>query len=369
MSDGKRKVLIVDDSADDLRVLMENLKKDYTVVAATSGQKALDMLSSDAELDAILLDVMMPELDGYETCRKIKEIPQANDIEVIFVSSHDTVEEKLAGYDAGASDYLIKPVQPVELLQKVKLAIKNKDDRQESVVEKNSAMQAAMTAITSVGEYGSVIDFMRRSFEINTVDELANLVVESISNFATENSVQIRCKFGVVNHSSRNPISPLEIELMTRLKDQSRILELGRRAIFNFGDISLLIINMPDDDDKRGRLRDHFAILLEAAESRLSSLEKDQTVSRLFSQSNEALDEIKFMQIQQKQEAVDIMDGVMRELEASFLSYGLTEEQEDILMKVVQTGVNKSLENFEKGLLIDEKLHVLISGLRSLIKG
>ncbi|MDH5182737.1 MAG: response regulator [Gammaproteobacteria bacterium] len=368
MSDGKRKVLIVDDSADDLRVLMENLKQDYAVVAATSGEKALQMIVDDPSLDAILLDVMMPELDGYETCRRIKEIEHARNIEVIFVSSHDTVGEKLAGYDAGASDYLIKPVQSVELLQKVKLAIKNKDERDDSIVEKNSAMQAAMTAITSVGEYGSVIDFMRRSFEVENIDELASLIVEAIGNFGTENSVQIRSKFGAVNHSSRNPISPLEIELLDRLQDQSRILELGKRAIFNFGDISLLIINMPDDSDKRGRLRDHFAILLEAAESRVSSLVKDQTLSLLLQQSNEALEAIKTMQSVQKKEGVEIMDGVLRDLEAAFLSYGLTEEQEEILMAVVQTGVDKSLNNFEQGLMIDEKLSKLIEGLRSISK-
>lgn len=366
MSEGKRRVLIVDDSADDLRVLMENLKNDYAVVAATSGAKALDMIAADPELDAILLDVMMPELDGYETCRRIKLMPEVKNIEIIFVSSHDTIGEKLAGYDAGASDYLIKPVQPVELLQKVKLAIQNKDIKQESVEEKASAMQAAMTAITSVGEYGSVIDFMRRSFEVSNIESLADLIVEAIANFGTENSVQLRSKFGVVNKSSRNPISPLEIELLDRLQDQSRIMELGKRAVFNFGDISLLIINMPDDDDKRGRLRDHFAILLEAAESRLNSLVKDLTLARLLGQSNEALVDIKMMQTTQKQEGVEIMDEVMRDLEAAFLSYGLTEEQEEMLMGVVQNGVDKSLLNFEKGLMIDEKMQKLIDGLRSI---
>lgn len=366
MSDGKRKVLIVDDSPDDLTVLMENLKKEYAVIAAVSGEKALEIVASDSTLDAILLDVMMPELDGYETCRRIKEIPAAKNVEVIFVSSHDTVGEKLAGYDAGASDYLVKPVQPVELLQKVKLAIKNKDTRLESALQADSAMQAAMTAISSVGEYGSVIDFMRRSFEVNNIEALASLIVEAIGNFGTENSVQIRSRFGVLNYSSRNPIAPLEIELMDRLQHQSRILELGKRAIFNFGDISLLIINMPDDSDKRGRLRDHFAILLEAAESRLRSLVKDLTLNRLLQQSNQALEDIRTMQSIQKKEGVDIMDGVLQELEAAFLSYGLTEEQEEMLMGVVQTGVDKSLLNFEQGLMIDEKLSKLIEGLRSI---
>lgn len=366
MNEGKRRVLIVDDSADDLRVLMENLKQEYAVVAATSGTRALEMIAEDPSLDAIVLDVMMPELDGYETCRRIKTMPDVQNVEIIFVSSHDTIGEKLAGYDAGASDYLIKPVQPVELLQKVKLAIQNKDLRKETAEEKASAMQAAMTAITSVGEYGSVIDFMRRSFEVSNIESLASLIVEAIANFGTENSVQIRSRFGAINDSSRKPISPLEVELLTRLHDQERIMELGKRAIFNFGDISLLIINMPDDEDKRGRLRDHFAILLEAAESRLNSLVKDLTLAKLLRQSNEALKDITMMQSMQKKEGIEIMDAVLRDLEAAFLSYGLTEEQEEMLMGVVQSGIDKSLLNFEKGLMIDEKMQKLIEGLRSI---
>jgi len=115
-----KKILIIDDSPEDIEVVIENLKNDYAVLVGTDGQKGLDLAANEPRPDVILLDVMMPQMDGYETCRRLKENPETQDIDVIFVSGKDTTEEKLAGYDAGGSDYLIKPVQPEELVRKVK---------------------------------------------------------------------------------------------------------------------------------------------------------------------------------------------------------------------------------------------------------
>jgi len=363
MSAEKERILIVDDSTDDIHILMENLKQDYAVLAATSGEKALEVAANDPQPDVILLDVMMPGMDGYETCRRLKQKPDTRDIDIIFVSAHDTIEEKLNGYEAGGSDYLIKPVQPVELAQKVKLAIHNKSNRAEAVAENQMAMQTAMTAISSIGEQGVVLDFMRRSFTVDSIQALANLIVEATAGYGLESNVQIRGSREVVNVSSSGRMSPLEEELMLRLQDTGRIRMSGNRLVANFGPVSQLIKNMPEDEDKRGRLRDHLAILLEGAMARLKSLEINEELARLVTHSKQALQEIETMQKEQKQTAMQIMDDVMKDLEASFLSYGLTEDQEELLIKVVQEGITKSLENFEKGLSIDEQLRGIIDRL------
>src|SRR3990167_3842 len=106
----KPTLLVIDDSPVEIQLIIENLKHNYAIQVATSGEKALQKLGSDLIPDLILLDVHMPGLDGYDTCRRIKSNPTTQDIDVIFVSAHDTTEEKMAGYDACASDYVIKPV-------------------------------------------------------------------------------------------------------------------------------------------------------------------------------------------------------------------------------------------------------------------
>jgi CheY-like chemotaxis protein len=363
VNDDKRRVLMVDDCVDDIHVLMENLKQDYAVLAATNGEKALEMAGKTPQPDVILMDVMMPGVDGYETCRRLKSDPNTQNIDIIFVSAHDTTEEKLTGYEAGGCDYLIKPVQPNELMQKVKLAVQNKIVRAEAAKEKEIAMQTAMTAISSAGEQGVVLDFMRRSFTTASISELARLIVEAVANYGLENSVQIRGSRELVNSSTTEPMSPLEQELILRLKDAGRIRENGKRFIANFGEISLLIKNMPEDEDKRGRLRDHLAMLLEGAESRLRALEMAHELEQTVQESNQALKNIQAVQKAHKEKAVQIMDDVMRNIEHSFLSYGLTEEQETLLLNIVQTGVNQSLDNLEQSLQADQQLHSIVERL------
>jgi DNA-binding response OmpR family regulator len=356
MSDDKKRILIIDDSTDDIHFVMENLKHDFAVLVATSGQKGLEIAAKDPQPDVILLDVMMPGMDGYETCRQLKENSSTENIDVIFVSAHDTMKEKMAGYDAGGSDYLIKPVQPEVLLQKVNLAIHNKQIRLETSAQKDMAFKTAMIALSNSGEQGVIMDFLRKNSLTTTTRELGNLIVNSINHYELDNSLQIRSNLEIVNVGTKTPIPPLEEELLMRQKDNGRIIEWANRVIFNFGSISLLVKNMPEDKEKLGRLRDHIAILLESAEDKLSSMEIGEKLAQLIIDSNKVLQEVEYEQKSYKVTAQQITDNMLIKLEASFHSCGLTEDQESLLLNIVQTGIDQSLEHFEQGLTIDQKM-------------
>ena len=363
MSLDKKRVLIVDDSPEDIQIIMENLKDKYAILVATNGLKGLEIASSDPKPDVILMDVMMPEMNGYEVCQKLKGNSDTQNIDVIFVSAHDTVEEKLAGYDAGGSDYLIKPVQPVELLNKVHLAISNREAHDQITNEKTEAFQTAMTAITSSGEQGVVLEFLRHSFTVDTIESLSQMIVNAIAKYELQNTVQLRSANKVINNGTSEPIPPLEAELLMRIKDEYRIKEHGKRAIFNFGGISLLIKNIPDDEDKWGRYRDHIAILLEGAETKLVSLQMREQLAELVINAKQALKEVEEEQKAHKETSQKIMDEMLQALEASFMSYGLTEEQENILINLIQDGIDRSLNHLETGMEIDEKMRNIINQL------
>ena len=105
----KPKVLIVDDTPENIQVLMETLKDQYTIVAAINGEKALKMAVAEPRPDLILLDIMMPGMDGYEVCRRLKADEQALDIPIIFVTAKTEVEDETLGFELGAVDYITKP--------------------------------------------------------------------------------------------------------------------------------------------------------------------------------------------------------------------------------------------------------------------
>lgn len=368
MSSPKKRVLIVDDSANDIRFLMENLKDTYAVLAATSGVKALEIAAKDEQPDVILLDVSMPEMDGYETCIKLKQNPATENIDVIFVTANDTIEEKLKGYEVGGSDYLIKPVMPEELKQKVNLILSNQEKSRQSNQEAQTAAEVAMTAMMDAGEQSIVMEFMRNSFDTDSIEALARLLVDSTAKYELNNSVQIRTPWQAINVGTTEPIPPLEEELMFRLKDSGRIKGLGKRLILNFDNITLLIKNLPDDEHKSGRLRDHLALLMEGAVARYKALSIERELEDLMTDSMDALHKIQAMQQQQKQQYVSIMDNVKADVQESFMSYGLTEDQEAVLINIVEKGEEESLKTFEQGLIIDDQVQLIIDRLKSFLK-
>jgi len=106
----KQKVLIVDDESINIKVIGEILKFDYEVSFATNGPEALEIATSNDPPDLILLDIMMPEMDGYEVCKVLREDQQSKDIPVIFVTA-DTDDETLKeAFESGGTDYVRKPV-------------------------------------------------------------------------------------------------------------------------------------------------------------------------------------------------------------------------------------------------------------------
>lgn len=119
------KVLIVDDTPANLALLEEILdEQDYEIMTAISGENALRLLK-DEEPDIILLDIMMPGMDGYQTCQEIKAIERLKSIPIIFLSAKGETIDKIRGFDLGAVDYLTKPFQIEELLVRVKNHLKN----------------------------------------------------------------------------------------------------------------------------------------------------------------------------------------------------------------------------------------------------
>jgi putative two-component system response regulator len=104
----RKTVLLVDDSPDNL-VLMNDLLKDlYKVKVANSGEKALRIAATGQPPDVVLLDVMMPDMDGYEVCRRLKANPATRDIPIIFLTAKTEVEDERLGLDLGAVDYITK---------------------------------------------------------------------------------------------------------------------------------------------------------------------------------------------------------------------------------------------------------------------
>src|SRR5215510_14454272 len=120
------KILVVDDTPRNVKLLADLLAiKGYEVVTATSGREALGQVETERP-DLVLLDVVMPEMSGYEVCRKIREIPETKMLPVVMVTALDPAEERIKGIEAGADDFLSKPINQAELLARVRSLLRVK---------------------------------------------------------------------------------------------------------------------------------------------------------------------------------------------------------------------------------------------------
>lgn len=112
-------VLVVDDTETNIDILMDILGEEYDVAVAMDGESALEAVDDDHP-DLILLDILMPDLDGFEVCKRLKDNSETAGIPVIFLSALSEDEEKQKGFDLGAVDFLTKPFDPEEIQAKVK---------------------------------------------------------------------------------------------------------------------------------------------------------------------------------------------------------------------------------------------------------
>ena len=120
---GKR-ILLVDDSKDILSVISKRIESwGYKAVTAESGERALELLSSDPLPDLILLDIMMPKMKGREVCERLKADPRTADIPIIFLTALGLADHVKAGMELGADDYIIKPFEPAVLKERISVCL------------------------------------------------------------------------------------------------------------------------------------------------------------------------------------------------------------------------------------------------------
>jgi len=146
---GKQTILIVDDVKENIDVLME-LLVDYDLIPALDGQTALEIIGSEENIDLILLDIMMPDMDGFEVCEILKKDKKTKHIPIIFLSAKNKAEDIQKGFELGAVDYVTKPFNPKELISRtnthLKLRAYEKDleAKVEEEIQKNKLKEQLM---------------------------------------------------------------------------------------------------------------------------------------------------------------------------------------------------------------------------------
>ena len=160
------KILAIDDEKDILLLLKYNLESEgYIVKTASSGKEGLD-IASEYNPDLILIDIMMPEIDGIETCRKLREIEKFQSTFILFLTARVEEYSEVAAFDAGGDDYITKPIKPRALLSRINSFYKRKSsvDNSKNVIEVENLSIDKDSYVVKVD--GNEVFFPKKEFEL-----------------------------------------------------------------------------------------------------------------------------------------------------------------------------------------------------------
>ena len=176
----RHRILIVDDQPANIRVMAEALGDGYDLFFATSGGRALDIVNG-SDIELVLLDIVMPDLDGFEVCRRIKSDERTQKIPVVFVTAREEMSDEAHGFDVGGVDYITKPIRPPIVRARVQthLELKRARDLLESL-----ALVDALTGIANRRRFDAMLEHeWKRASRAGAWFTLALVDVDYFKNF------------------------------------------------------------------------------------------------------------------------------------------------------------------------------------------
>jgi CheY-like chemotaxis protein len=362
-------VLVVDDSLISTESARQALQGDFEVDTVDSGEACLERLAAVGKFpDLILLDIEMGGIDGFETCRRLRE---KHDIPVIFVTSHDDLPECIKAFDSGGDDFVVKPFDPEVILRKAQRIVQYHAVKKTLAAEKDSLSSMAMGFLRNLGDTGVLLNFMRSSLGVADYDELAKRLLEATASYGVRCHVQVRHDAGSCTRTPSGSASPLEESVLEKSVAMGRIFQFSRRLVVNYQSVSILIIDLPDDEGEIGKLRDNIAILAETAEAiaetiamRKVSAARAEALQSAVTETADTVESVRQLYAKQQADTRQSLETMIDNVEKSYFNLGLTELQEARVSNILHEGTEHTLTLFEVGIELDRRLAHILEALR-----
>lgn len=304
---------------------------------------------------------------GYKTCEKLR---QSYDFPIIFVSSHDSLEERLEAFESGGNDFLVKPFDAEILAIKVKLAIEAKIERDRLANEKNNLQKTALQFLSSISDNGVLLNFIRTNLSCSDQEKLAANLLEATIQYGIHCHIQVRHPNGNITLTPQGIATPLEESVIDQSQTMGRIFQFKKRMVINYSMISIIVIDMPEDMDTAGRIRDNLCILAETAEAitetisaRKSSAEKAEQLQAASINATLSLEEVRTEYRAHLRESHFLLQKLVDEVEKSYIFLGLTDRQELMVTDIMNKNVAPVIALFERSAAVENRFDEIINSL------
>lgn len=362
-------ILCVDDEPVNLTIMEELLQDRYDLATAKSGEGCLERVAERIP-DLILLDVNMPDLDGLETCRRLKAELTTADIPIIFVSALASHEELMAGYEAGGDDYITKPFSDEILQKKINVVLASQRRKRELEQISDRAVEALQDTLSGTEALATVVRFLNQSHAVATQAELVASLFECLRRFELDSSLLIVNEDENKVWFSDDIDRPMESQILESLRGQDRVVSFGTRLAMNADLVTLLVRNLPSDAAKIERLREYLTILIEGVDDRLHGMQAERVLEQrrsvlaeMLEATHRGLGEIDEIRARQKDQAAQVLADMRLELEQSLRGLKPKREDKARLREIIDeagiriAAVHDSTDNFE------ERIHTIVTEL------
>ncbi|MCA6065131.1 PleD family two-component system response regulator [Thalassolituus marinus] len=320
------------------------------------------------EAKLIMIDaVVLGEEKALEACQICKE---QQDAPVVILSDQDSLDYKMQAYEAGCDDFLTRDAM-FELKARLDRVLFNKVANDQLRLQLKQANEMAFIAMSDTSDLGVNVQFLLDVNNCSNLDELGMRLYQALASYGLNCSLQMRSRYTVKNMEANGMAKEMESVLLAECKDQGRYVDFGKRSIMNYEKVSLLVKNMPVDDEKKyGAIKDNVFSLLQGCDARIDALDNLQSlaleselVKRLSTHLRSVMAHVDESYQEVMRDIADVVENMADGVESSIQFLGMDEQQEAALQKIMETGIVDTNRIFNDGMRLDEGLKGFLTRL------
>lgn len=362
-----QKILIIETDATDIELLEGMLEEEFQVHILPPREATMDSLR-ELSPDAIILNPDGQSLELHAVCKTLKDRnPKAY---ILYLDEDESLDRQVEAFDAGCDDYLTKPYNPLELYHKIKINILSVSETAKLMDQANQARNMAFNMMAANSELGAILRFIEQVIATKDYDDLGHALEEAGSNLGIHLAIQLRSHTGELNFNCKTGSDIAR--LLSAATLDGRIIENGRRLILSRKHVAFFATKLPADPEKYGRLKDNLAILLNAAEAKMTSLivelsqdaEREQLIDDVIGKVINSMTRIHQHYENHEADIRHISQEFKDHLESILMAIDLDEKQEEALLKSVHAFLDRMMDTEATKTLIQDAFKSLLLDLK-----
>lgn len=329
--------------------------------------------SSAVNIDVVGILGSDEKNEALIVCQAIRENESLKNVPIIVAVPDGESVDAIALFEAGCSDILSVKMDQKEITHRVTKLVVNKIAEDMLKKSADDARKVVLNVMTESSNLGNTVHFLVDSNFCDNVDELGMLLFQVLKIYNIQCSVQMRSIYGVKNMEATGIEKELESRLLSELHTRGRFVEFGKRCVVNFGQVSLLIKNMPLEDKEHCTLiKDSVSSLVQGVDSRLKALDAQRALeverdvmNKLIGRLREVMEDVDGRYQQVMRNSADLVEDMSSRMDESVLFLDLTQEQESTIEKIMGDGVTGINKLFSEGVNIDGAFRALVNQVSS----